>query len=173
MLACLHHVHSILGTTNDVRSDHTLSITNSDYFLPKLAKRKGGFKLIVRYKFWINAFGTLWSMRVLTKTYIVLKARIIFNFKSLWSSLEQRMTYLFATEEKEACNVLDGPRFGQEEQFVQDRCEHRVLPIRLRVQAAADGLRHAKKHLLSLDTDSIILLKTFGVCLTFFDSLKF
>ena len=58
----------------------------------------------------------------------------------------------FAAEEEKPGDVFKRPRPRDVEEAVEDLDEHLVLPlVPSRVEAAADGLRHAEEHLLALE----------------------
>ncbi len=58
--------------------------------------------------------------------------------------------YRLATEEEKSGNIFDRPRLGHEEELIQDSDQHRVAPLLVRVQAAAQGLSQAEEQVFAL-----------------------
>ena len=59
-------------------------------------------------------------------------------------------TYRFTAEEKKSGNVLNRPRFGQEEEAIQNMNHVHVLPDVVGVHTTADGLSQAEEHVFAL-----------------------
>ena len=61
-----------------------------------------------------------------------------------------KKTYRFTAEKKKSGNVLNRPRFWQEEEAIQNMNHVHVLPDVVGVHTTADGLSQAEEHVFAL-----------------------